>query len=121
MARWLLAAILGGSVLLGAGAFGLREIGVNANKTFETLNRALEQNPAPKGKISSREAVAWIARYQPDTTHVGCRNGRRGWDYSCSFVKGGRRLKIGVVAGAVQPTETSLPVPLHRRLPRRAG
>lgn len=121
MTRWLLAAILGGSVLVGAGAFTLREIGVNANKTLETLNRALEQNPTPKGTISSREAAAWIARYQPNTSHVRCRAGRRGWDYSRSFVKGGRRLKIGVIAGSSQPTETSLPVPLHRRLPPRAG
>jgi hypothetical protein len=119
MARWLLAAILGGSVLVGAGAFGLREIGVNANQTFETLNRALERTPTPKGKISTQEAAAWIARYQPDTSRVRCRAGRRGWDYSCSFVKAGRRLKMGVVAGSSQPTETSLPVPLHRRLPQR--
>jgi hypothetical protein len=121
MARWLLAAVLGGSVLVGAGAFALREIGVNANKTFETLNQALERNPTPKGKISSQEAAAWIARYQPDTSRVRCRAGRRGWDYSCGFVKGGRRLKIGVVAGSSQPTETSLPVPFHRLLPRHAG
>ena len=119
MTRWLVAAILGGSVLVGVGAFTLREMGVNANKTFDTLNRALEQDPAPKDKISSRDATAWIARYRPDTSHVLCRPGRRGWDYSCSFVQGGRRLKIGVVAGSTQPTETSFPVPIHRPLPLR--
>jgi hypothetical protein len=119
MARWLFAAILGGSVLLGVGAFTLREMGVNANETFETLNRALEQDQTPKDKISSSEAAAWIARYQPNTSHVRCRPGARGWDYSCSFLQGGRRLKIGVIAGSTQPTETSLPVPINRPLPRR--
>ena len=29
------------------------------------------------------------------------------------------RLVVGVVAGSAQPTDTSLPVPLHRRLPKR--
>jgi hypothetical protein len=120
MTRWFLAAILGGSLLLGAGAFTLREIGVNVHKTFETLNRALEQDPTPKDKISSREAAAWIARYRLDASRVRCRPGRRGWDYSCSFVQGGRRLKIGVAAGSVQPTETSIAVPIHRRLPPRS-
>jgi hypothetical protein len=121
MTRWLLAAILGGSLLLGAGALTLRELGANANKTFETLNRALQQNPTPKGNISSRETALWIARYQPDARRVRCRTGQGGWDYSCSFVKEGRRLKIGVVAGSRQPIQTSVAVPLQRRLPPRVG
>jgi hypothetical protein len=107
------------SAVVGAGYIGLRSLGEEAKATFDELNRALEP-PAPgKGKASAQDVAEWIERYRLGVRRAECpREGVKGWDYVCVFVDGdGRRKKVGVMVGPIQPTQTSPPVGAGQRLP----
>lgn len=122
MLRFVLVAGLAVSVVAGVGVVGLRTLGGNAKATFDTLNKAFEDNMPRKGKASSREAAAWIERYRAGASNARCQKGAQGWDYVCVFKdRDGRRRKLGVIVDSRQPTQMSPLVGVHRRLPTPSG
>ena len=116
--KLLLATGVAVSVVIGAGYVGLRSLGEEAQATFDELNRALETPTPRKGKATPQEVAEWIERYRVGARRVECGEGVKGWDYVCVIVdEDGRRRKIGVMVGPIQPTQMSPPVGARQRLP----
>jgi hypothetical protein len=118
MLKALLVTGLAVSIVGGAGYLGLRSLGEEAKATFEEVNRALEGSAAGEGKASTQDVAEYIERYRSGARRAECREGIKGWDYVCLFTDGdGRRRKVGIMVGPVQPTQMSPLVGPRDRLP----
>jgi hypothetical protein len=118
MVKALLVTGLAVSIVGGAGYLGLRSLGEEAKATFEEVNRALEGSATGEGKASAQDVAEYIERYRAGARRAECREGVKGWDYVCVFTDGdGRRRKVGIMVGPVQPTQMSPLVAARDRLP----
>jgi hypothetical protein len=109
---------VGMSLVGGAVAVGLHELGNHAAQTFQTLNRALSESTTQREQDNARDVAVWIKTYRPGAKKVACRRGTRGWRFVCVFRdRDGRRVKVGVNVRGRQPTKMSPIVARGRRLP----
>src|SRR5688572_30481920 len=117
MVKAVIATALAVTVVGGVGYVGFRTLGEDAKATFDELNQAFEENSPGTGKASAQDAADWIERYRAGASRAECREGVKGWDYVCVFVDGdGRRRKVGVMVGPIQPTQMSPLVGARQRL-----